>query len=226
METIGIDGALSLDSARAIEHLRRVDPKLAAFIDRVGPYRLDLKNTHNSFMALAEAIVYQQLTGKAAATIFGRFRALYPRRRFPKPEDVLATPDELLRQAGLSRAKALALKDLAEKVRSGAVPSVAALRRMSDDEIVERLTAVRGIGRWTAEMLLIFRLGRPDVLPIGDYGIRKGFALVLRKRVLPSPSALAMHGERWRPYRTVASWYLWRALELPAAGSARPPGAE
>ena len=226
METIGIDGALSLDSARAIEHLRRVDPKLAAFIDRVGPYRLDLKNTHNSFMALAEAIVYQQLTGKAAATIFGRFRALYPRRRFPKPEDVLATPDELLRQAGLSRAKALALKDLAEKVRSGAVPSVAALRRMSDDEIVERLTAVRGIGRWTAEMLLIFRLGRPDVLPIGDYGIRKGFALVLRKRVLPSPSALAMHGERWRPYRTVASWYLWRALELPSSGSARLPGAE
>ncbi len=226
METIGLDGALSLDSARAIEHLRRVDPKLAAFIDRVGPYRLDLKNTHNSFMALAEAIVYQQLTGKAAATIFARFRALYPRRRFPKPEDVLATPDALLRQAGLSRAKALALKDLAEKVRSGAVPSVAALRRMSDDEIVERLTAVRGIGRWTAEMLLIFRLGRPDVLPIGDYGIRKGFALVLRKRVLPSPSALAMHGERWRPYRTVASWYLWRALELPSSASARQPGAQ
>jgi len=225
METIDSNGELIFDSVRAIEHLRRADAKLAAFIDRIGPYRLDLKDTHNSFMALAEAIAYQQLTGKAAATIFARFRALYPRRRFPKPADVLATPDTVLRQAGLSRAKVLALKDLAEKVQSRVVPSVAALRKMSDQEIVERITSVRGVGRWTAEMLLIFRLGRPDVLPIGDYGIRKGFAQVLGKSVLPTPAALEMHGERWRPYRTVASWYLWRVLELPAskAGCGRAP---
>ena len=135
----------------------------------------------------------------------------------PRRGEVLATPDARLRQVGLSRAKVLALKDLVvvEKVKSGIVRTVAALRRMSNEDIVERLTAVRGIGRWTVEMLLIFRLGRPDVLPTGDYGVRNAFAMVFRKRALPSPSALARHGERWRPYRTVASWYLWRALEVP-----------
>jgi len=208
------DGRLGIDSARAVAHLRHADLKLAALMDRVGPFRLELKETHSSFAMLSEAIVYQQLTGKAAATIFGRFKAFYPGRRFPKPAEVLATSDARLREAGLSRAKALALKDLAEKVESGVVPKVAVLKRMSDEDIVERLTAVRGIGRWTVEMLLIFRLGRPDVLPTGDYGVRKAFAMVFRKRALPSPSALARHGERWRPYRTVASWYLWRALEV------------
>jgi len=212
---------LRFDSRRAVQHLRLADPKLADLMDRVGPFRLELKETHSSFAMLSEAIVYQQLTGKAAATIFGRFKALYAGRRFPKPAEVLATPDAKLRKAGLSRAKALALKDLAEKVESGVVPRVAVLRRMSDEDIVERLTAVRGIGRWTVEMLLIFRLGRPDVLPTGDYGVRKAFALVFRKRALPSPSALARHGERWRPYRTVASWYLWRALEVPGQAPTR-----
>jgi len=215
------DGKLGIDSARAVQHLRHADSKLAALMDRVGPFRLELKETHSSFAMLSEAIVYQQLTGKAAATIFGRFKAFYPCRRFPKPAEVLATPDAKLRESGLSRAKALALKDLAEKVQSGVVPPVAVLRRMSDEDIVERLTAVRGIGRWTVEMLLIFRLGRPDVLPTGDYGVRKAFALVFRKRALPSPSALARHGERWRPYRTVASWYLWRALDVPAEAPMR-----
>jgi 3-methyladenine DNA glycosylase/8-oxoguanine DNA glycosylase len=209
------------DVLAAVEHVRLADPKLAALITQVGPLRLELKETHSSFAALSEAIVYQQLTGKAAATIFGRFKALYSRRRFPKPGEVLATPDAVLRAAGLSGGKILAIKDLAAKVLSGDVPAVPRLLRMSDDEIVERLTAVRGIGRWTAEMLLIFRLGRPDVLPTDDYGVRKGFAVVFRKRALPSPSDVARHGERWRPYRTAASWYLWRALDRPTPSPSR-----
>jgi 3-methyladenine DNA glycosylase/8-oxoguanine DNA glycosylase len=205
---------LDLDVAAAVRHLRRADPDLAAMMDRVGPFTIELKKTHNAFAALAEAIVYQQLHAKAAATIFARFRALYPGSRFPAPEEVLATPEAALRQVGLSRNKMLAIRDLAEKVRSGVVPSVAALRRLSNEEIIERLTAVRGIGRWTAEMLLIFRLGRPDVLPVDDYGVRKGCAVVQGKSDLPSPAELARHGERWAPYRTVASWYLWRAADL------------
>jgi DNA-3-methyladenine glycosylase II len=211
------------DTKEALAHLRKADPKLGVFIERAGPCTIELKSTHNTFAALAEAIVYQQLHGKAAATIFGRFRALYAGRRFPTPEQVLATPEATLRGAGLSRNKMLAIVDLAAKVQSGVVPSVAALRRMSNDEIVERLTAVRGIGRWTVEMLLIFRLGRPDVLPVDDYGVRKGCAVLLRKKALPSPAELARYGERWKPYRSVASWYLWRAAEgAPLATIVRP----
>jgi methylated-DNA-[protein]-cysteine S-methyltransferase len=205
---------LELDVGAALRQLRRADARLGALIDRVGAFEIELQKTHSSFAALAEAIVYQQLHGKAAATIFGRFRALYPGRRFPSPADVLATPDETLRRVGLSRNKTLAIRDLAEKVQSGIVPSVAALRRMSNEDIIARLTAVRGIGRWTAEMLLIFRLGRPDVLPVDDYGVRKGWAVVRRRKELPSPAELARYGERWKPYRTVASWYLWRAADL------------
>jgi len=204
-----------LDPQRAVEHLRKVDPKLGALIALVGPCKIELKSTHSSFAALAEAIVYQQLNGKAAATIFGRFKAIYPGARFPKPEQVLATSDEMLRQAGLSGSKSRAIKDLAEKVQSGVVPSVAALRRMSNEEIVERLTTVRGIGRWTVEMLLMFRLGRPDVLPVDDFGVRKGYMVAFRKKAMPTPLELARYGERWQPHRTVASWYLWRAAELP-----------
>ena len=207
-------GGLDLDVAAALRHLRRVDPKLARWIDRIGTFSIELQKTDSSFAALAEAIVYQQLHGKAAATIFGRFRALYPGRRFPRPEEVLATPEATLRQVGLSRNKMLAIRDLAEKVQSGVVPTVPALRRMSNEEIIARLTAVRGIGRWTAEMLLIFRLGRPDVLPVDDFGVRKGWSVVLRKKEMPSPAELARYGERWQPYRTVASWYLWRAADL------------
>jgi 3-methyladenine DNA glycosylase/8-oxoguanine DNA glycosylase len=181
----------------------------------VGPCRLasEIRTTHSVFGALAEAIVYQQLTGKAAATIYGRVCALCPSRPGLTAERVLKLTDTKLRGAGLSRAKTLALRDLARKTIDGTVPTLRAIRRLDDATIVERLTDVRGIGRWTAEMLLMFRLGRPDVLPVGDYGIRKGFAVVMRKRALPSPAALEAHGERWRPYRTVASWYLWRALE-------------
>jgi len=171
------------------------------------------KVTSSTFASLAEAIVYQQLNGRAAATIFARFTALYPGRRPPAAGDVLATPDESLRAVGLSRNKIRAIRDLAERTLEGRVPSVATLRRMRDDDIVVCLTEVRGIGRWTVEMLLIFRLGRPDVLPADDYGVRKGFAVVHRKRTLPTPAELLRHGERWRPYRSVASWYLWRAAD-------------
>jgi len=211
----GGDGGLGFDPKRAVRHLRACDPALARVIDAAGPFRLELQKTPSPFLALAEAIVYQQLNGKAAATIFGRVRALFPRaREAPTAQQILRASDQKLRGAGLSRAKLLALRDLAQKTRSGEIPSLAELQRMPDEAIIERLTQVRGIGRWTAEMFLIFRLGRPDVLPADDYGVRKGFSVVLRKRELPARKQLEKYAERWRPYRTAASWYLWRAVEL------------
>ena len=209
------DGRLPFDGAAAVRHLRAADPALARVIDAVGPLRLELKAARSLFGVLTEAIVYQQLTGKAAATIYGRVCALFPRASLaPTPEHILRVSDEQLGGAGLSRAKVLAVRDLAEKARAGVVPSLAEARAMSDDELVTRLTAVRGVGRWTVEMLLIFRLGRPDVLPVDDYGIRKGFAVATRKRELPSRADVGKRGARWRPFRTAASWYLWRAAEL------------
>jgi len=163
-----------------------------------------------------QSIAYQQLSGKAAATIFGRVRALYPKRKWFSPELVIATPDERFRAAGLSRSKTIALKDLAAKTIDGTVPTRAALDRMSDKEIIARLTTVRGVGRWTVEMLLLFNLGRLDVWPVDDYGVRKGYAKTFRKKELPKPKELDAIGERWRPYRSVAAWYFWRALDAPA----------
>jgi methylated-DNA-[protein]-cysteine S-methyltransferase len=210
------DGAAALpfDAAKATRLLRRADPPLAKLMRRVGPLRLRLKQPRSTFAALSEAIVYQQLTGKAAATIYARLLATFPRRRQLQPSDVADCDADRLRAAGLSRAKTAALQDLARKAVSGELPSLTRLRRMDDDAIVAALTNVRGVGRWTAEMLLMFQLGRPDVLPVGDLGIRKGFAKTYDLADLPEPSALLDHGERWRPYRSVASWYLWRALEL------------
>ncbi len=213
---------LDLDEPSAIRHLSSRDGKLAQLIEQVGPLRLELFATRSTFDALAESIVYQQLNGKAAATIHGRLCALFPRGR-PLPEPLLALGDAPLRAAGISRGKTLALRDLAARTLDGTVPSVSDLRSMSDDAIVDRLVKVRGIGRWTVEMVLIFRLGRPDVLPVDDYGVRQGFKLAYRKREIPTPRELARHGEKWRPFRTVASWYLWRAVDLArqrlAAGS-------
>jgi 3-methyladenine DNA glycosylase/8-oxoguanine DNA glycosylase len=205
--------SLGFDPRAAVKHVRNADPQLAELIDRVGPFRLEPAATSSVFGALSEAIVYQQLTGKAAATIYGRVCALAPRKKLA-PKHILAASDEQLRGAGLSRAKLLALRDLAGRVEARSLPTLQQLHALADDAIVERLTEVRGIGRWTAEMLLIFRLGRPDVLPLADYGIQKGFARAYGKRKLPKPRDLEKHGERWRPFRTVASWYLWRALEL------------
>jgi len=186
---------------------------MAELIARSRRYNITSAVTIRPFDALAESIAYQQLSGKAAATIFGRVRALYPKRKWLDPEQLLATPDETLRAAGLSRAKTAALKDLAAKTIDGTVPAGRALIRMSDDEIITRLTAVRGIGRWTVEMLLLFDLGRPDVWPVDDYGVQKGFAKTFGRRKLPTPKQLMKFGEKWRPYRSVAAWYFWRALD-------------
>jgi O-6-methylguanine DNA methyltransferase len=209
------DVAVPFDPEAAVAHLRASDTTLARLIDAVGPLRLQLGRTPSIFVALTEAIVYQQLNGRAAATIFARVCALFPRGR-PTPEQILRAPDAKLRAAGLSRPKLLSLRDLARRAADGGIPTLADVRRMDDDAIVERLTQVRGIGRWTVEMLLIFRLGRPDVLPADDYGIRKGFARVFRRRELPSRKDIEKRGVRWKPYRTVASWYLWRAAEVSA----------
>ena len=203
----------AFDAEAAARHLRR-DPALRRVIDRVGPLRLRVDRTSSLFLALAEAIVYQQLTGRAAATIFARVRALFPRAHQGfTPQQILRVSEERLRGAGLSRAKTLALKDLAGHARAGAIPTLEEAATLSDVELVNRLTGVRGIGPWTVEMLLIFRLGRPDVLPVDDYGVRKGFAVALGLPELPDRKALAARGERWRPYRSAASWYLWRAAE-------------
>lgn len=203
---------LRFDPAAAVAHLRASDDVLAAFIDTVGPCRLATRPTRSVFGGLAQAIVYQQLSNAAAATIHGRALALPGGRGSDLvPAQILGATEEQLRAVGLSRPKQLALRDLAERVESGALPSLAAIRRLDDDEVVEQLTQVRGIGRWTAEMFLIFRLGRPDVLPVDDFSLRKGFATVYNR---PSATAtdVASHGERWQPYRSVASWYLWRAV--------------
>jgi DNA-3-methyladenine glycosylase II len=188
---------------------------MADLIARSRRYNIVPPVSIRPFDALAESIAYQQLSGKAAATIFGRVRALYPKRKWLDPVQLLATPDETLRAAGLSRAKTAALKDLAAKTIDGTVPSGRALIGMSDDEIVARLTTVRGIGRWTVEMLLLFDLGRPDVWPVDDYGVRKGFAKTFGRRKLPTSKQLMKFGEKWRPYRSVAAWYFWRALDQP-----------
>jgi len=188
---------------------------MAELIGRSRRYNVTPAVLIRPFDALAESIAYQQLSGKAAATIFGRVRALYPKRKWLDPEQLLATPDETLRAAGLSRAKTAALKDLAAKTLDGTVPSGRALILMTDDEIITRLTTVRGIGRWTVEMLLLFDLGRLDVWPVDDYGVRKGFAKTFGRRKLPTPKQLMKFGEKWRPYRSVAAWYFWRALDAP-----------
>ncbi|MBI3724054.1 DNA-3-methyladenine glycosylase 2 family protein [bacterium] len=203
-----------MNARAALAKLREADARLGRMIERIGPFRLKLEDMHSPFESLTEAIVYQQLTGKAAATILSRVLAIFPAKRFPSPDDILGSEDETLRGAGLSRAKVAAIKDLAAKTKDGVVPSLAALTALEDAAIIERLTQIRGIGPWTVEMLLIFRLGRPDILPASDYGVRKGFARAFGKRDLPTPKEVLARGERWRPFRTVASWYLWRASEL------------
>jgi methylated-DNA-[protein]-cysteine S-methyltransferase len=223
IESGGADGQIALfdgdadarfDARVAVDHLRDADRVLARLIDAVGPFDMPRKRTQSLFGALAEAIVYQQLHGKAAATIYARLCALFPRAHDgPSPEQILRASDGKLRTAGLSGAKVASLRDLARRAHAGEIPTIAEAHGMSDDALVERLTAVRGIGRWTVEMLLMFRLGRPDVLPVDDYGIRQGFAVAFGRRDMPSRDDVAKRGARWKPYRTVASWYLWRAAE-------------
>jgi DNA-3-methyladenine glycosylase II len=197
----------------ALAHLSAADPQLKLLIELVGPCSLRPKR-RSPFEALVQAVTYQQLNGKAAATILGRFKRLYP-RRFPTPEDILSTSDEQLRSAGLSRAKTAAIKDIAAKTLDGIVPASRQIKNLSDEEIIERLTQVRGVGPWTVQMLLIFTLGRPDVMPSTDYGVLQGYARTFGRRKLPKPLDLLKASEPWRPHRSTAAWYFWRALELP-----------
>src|SRR5436190_9650153 len=194
-------------------HLSASDKRLAALIARSRRYEISPNLNVRPFDALAESVAYQQLSGKAAATIWKRVRGIFPRRKFLDPKLVLDTPDEKFRAAGLSRSKVAALKDLAAKAIDGTVPTARELARMTDEEIIDRLSRVRGIGRWTAEMLLLFELARPDVWPVHDYGVRKGFAKIFGKRKLPTPKQMTNHGKRFAPYRSALAWYCWRALD-------------
>jgi DNA-3-methyladenine glycosylase II len=202
-------------------------PVMARLIEAVGPCTWELRADLPPFQTLARAIAHQQLNGVAAERIYARFKALYAPAPFPEPEQLLATPEAALRATGLSFAKIAALRDLASKVASGVVPSTEELHALESDAIIERLTQVRGIGRWTVEMLLMFQLGRPDILPVDDFGVCNGFRLTYGLKGMPRPRALAEFGARWSPNRSLASWYLWRAVELhrveklPRAG--RPP---
>lgn len=203
-----------LDARRAVRALKRQDEALAKVIEHVGPCTL-APTTWSPFQALLRSIVYQQLSGKAAQTILGRVIALFP-GEFPTPDDILSAPDAALRGAGLSQNKMLAVRDLAKQTLAGVVPLREALTTMSNDEIIERCTEVRGVGRWTVEMMLMFHLGRPDVLPVADLGIQKGAMRIYRLRKLPKPARLEQLARAWQPWRTVACWYLWRAVDLPA----------
>ena len=213
-DLFGGDGAYGFDAVVAVEYLKAADPAFGRTLDRIGRYDLELKSTSSIFVALAESIVYQQLNGRAAATIFARVRALFPNaHQGPTPEQILRASDEKLRGAGLSQAKMLSMRDLAQRAVTGEIPTLAEAHAMDDADLIDRLTHVRGIGRWTVEMLLIFRLGRPDVLPADDFGIRKGFSVAFKKPEMPTPKEVLARGAKWTPYRTVASWYLWRASE-------------
>jgi methylated-DNA-[protein]-cysteine S-methyltransferase len=205
---------LEFDTLSALRHLSGADPELGRLIEAVGPFTMELGTTPSIFVALVRSITYQQLSGKAAATIYGRLCALFANPEAgPTAGELLSLSDEQLRGAGVSRNKILSMRDLAARQLAGEIPTLAEARLLSDEELVELLLPVRGIGRWTVEMLLMFRLGRPDVLPTTDLGIRNGFARAFGGP-LPLPAQIAERGERWRPYRTVASWYLWRAAEM------------
>lgn len=213
--TIGVNALSPSECKKIVETLATRDKKLGKIIERVGKFTLAVDHMESPFGAIAESIVYQQLTGKAAATIYGRFKKIYDSERCPAPTLIVETPDAVLRSAGLSRAKVVALKDLSAKAIAGEIPTVEETESMSDDEIVDALVRVKGVGKWTAQMFLIFRLGRLDVMPSGDYGVRKGFAITYGKSELPPPAFLEVHASKfWSPYSTVGSWYMWRATEL------------
>jgi len=210
----------------ATKHLAERDECIKHLIEETLPFQIDVADDQSPYEALLESIAYQSISGKAAATIFGRIKALSGNGRAPSPEQMLKLGKPVLRKAGLSGAKIQAMKDLAKKTIEGIVPTLEQAEKLSDEELVERLISVRGIGAWTVEMFLIFRLGRPDVLPIHDLGVKKGWSVTYGKKHMPKPKELLAFGERWRPYRTVASWYMWRAFEragYKATNKIRPP---
>lgn len=226
-----VDGrrAVRYDTEQACRELAAADPKLGALMEAAGPFTLRLKSQHSPFEALLESILYQQLHASAASAILRRLLELFGDIH-PTPELLLTQPDEALRAVGLSRNKMLSLQDLSRKTLDGTVPTLAQIRRLSDEQIVTRLTAVRGIGVWTVQMMLMFRLGRPDVLPMSDYGVRKGFALTFKRlpkakpfdaTMLAKPAEMERRARKWAPWRSVASWYMWRACDL--HGKPSPP---
>jgi DNA-3-methyladenine glycosylase II len=228
---------LPYDRASALAHLSAADTRLARLIARAGPFTMRLASQQSPFEALTESIIYQQLHGKAAAAIHARLIAgfqpmptLTPNH--PSPQQILDAPTAELRAAGLSANKTLALRDLAAKTLDGTVPTLAKIRRMDDAAIIDHLTRVRGIGTWTVEMFLIFRLGRPDIFPTSDYGVRKGFALTFQSLqpttkvtpdLLPRPDIMERRAKKWHPFCSVATWYLWRACDLAANKPIPPP---
>lgn len=205
-----------------LAHLTRTDPVLGRVIRAAGPLRLEIRD-HEPFQALAQAIAHQQLNGTAANTILKRLVIACGQNDFPTPQAILDASIATVRAAGFSFAKVAALKDLATKTLAAVVPDRRTLAALDDAAIIERLTQVRGVGRWTVEMLLMFQLGRPDVLPVDDFGVRAGFRAAYGLTRLPKPKVLALWGERWKPYRSAAAWYLWRALELERAGKLPAP---
>lgn len=200
-------------SRAAIKHLIDTEPRFAALIKRVGPPRLGVERKRDLYEALVRAIAHQQLHGKAAEAILGRFIALYPDSTFPTPAQVLETEDAALRACGFSAAKLAAIRDICAKSLDGTVPMRRRATRLTDDALIERLTTIRGVGRWTVEMLLIFTLGRPDVLPADDFGVREGYRVLFERDVQPKPRELAAFAAPWSPYRSFATWYLYRAVE-------------
>jgi DNA-3-methyladenine glycosylase II len=197
----------------ALKHLSAADPVLRRLIREIGACELKPETRRSPFQSLVQAVAHQQLNGAAANTILARFKKLFPGRRFPRPEDLAGVTDAQIRACGFSFAKIAAIRDIAAKTLSGVVPSSREITKLSDDAIVARLTEVRGVGRWTVEMLLIFQLGRENVLPVDDFGVRTGFRIAYKKREMPKPKDLLKFGERWHPHATTAAWYLWRAAD-------------
>jgi DNA-3-methyladenine glycosylase II len=200
-------------NAAALKHLADRDPIMGRLIAEIGECFLKPEARRSPFQSLVQAVAHQQLNGTAANTILTRFRKLFPGRRFPRAEDLASVTDEQIRACGFSFAKIRAIRDIAEKTISGVVPHSRHIHKFSDEEIITRLTEVRGVGRWTVEMLLIFQLGRQDVLPVDDFGVRSGFSVAYKKKSMPKPKELLAFGERWKPHRTTAAWYLWRAAD-------------
>ena len=207
----------------ALDHLRNVDPVLRRIIDIVGPCPLKPQKHRTPFESLVRAVAHQQLNGTAAESILGRFLKNFPGKRFPTPRDVAKVSDDVVRACGFSRAKIAAIRDISAKTSSGLVPTSSKISRLTDAEIIERLIQCRGVGRWTVEMLLMFKLGRPDVLPVDDFGIREGYKLAFQLSEQPRPKELQALGEKWSPFRTTAAWYLWRAVDLSKEGRLHPP---
>ena len=197
----------------AHKHLSRRDPVMRKLIREHGKCDLVPEKRRSPFQSLVQAVAHQQLNGTAANNILARFKKMFPGRNFPRPKDLAKVTDKQIRACGFSFAKIKSLRDITAKALDGTIPSSRQIVKLSDDEIIARLTEVRGVGRWTAEMLLIFQLGRPDVLPVGDFGVRSGFRGAYKRRGMPDPKALLAFGEKWKPHRTTAAWFLWCAAD-------------